>query len=49
MFWYNYEQFRDLDHFQPIVIAGNWKPVVGNLEAQFECEIISSRQLHIVK
>lgn len=49
MFWYYYEQFKDLDHFEPIVIAGNWKPVVGNLEAQFECEIISSRQLHIVK
>lgn len=49
MFWYYYEQFKDLRHFEPIIIAGNWRPVIGRSEAQFECDIISSRQIHIVK
>lgn len=43
----NNNKFKECHHTEPI--AGIWRLENGNLEAEFECDYVSSRQIYVVK
>lgn len=47
--WNYHDKFKGCDHTEPIAIAGIWRPMTGNTVAKFECDIVSSRQIYVVK
>ncbi|MDR1548635.1 MAG: hypothetical protein LBT06_08630 [Hungatella sp.] len=49
LFWKYYNTLKNSHHTEPIVVAGNWQPVIGHAEYQSECVIVSSRQIHYIK
>lgn len=49
MCWKYFNKFKGCHHTEPIAIAGEWTITPENSNYQFECTIVSSRQIHYVK
>ena len=47
--WNYYNRLKGCHHTEPIAIAGDWSPVIGNSSYQFQCDFISKRQIYFVK
>ncbi len=47
--WQYYNKFKGCHHTEPIAIAEIWQPTSDGSDVQFECDIVSSRQIYIVK
>lgn len=47
--WDYYNNLKTSSHTEPIAIAGNWEPVKGNPDYQYQADFFSTRQIYVVR